>query len=132
MKKLCTLMLPCLLLAGVVQAQFTAPDNATLQALIQNPEGIGDLIGTATEEQVAMIIIQVISLMQSENMDVDAIRNAVGVMFQKTAEVRGAVFGSTVVSLVKQQVNPRLLPIIRMVGAPFPPPPTPSPRYRNQ
>jgi len=124
-------MLPCLLLAGVAGAQFAAPDQATLQALIQNPQGIGEVIASASEEQAAMVIIQVISLMQADKMDVAAIQNAVGVMFQKTAEVKGAVFGSTVVSLVKKQVNPRLLPIIRMGAAP-PPPPTPSPRYPNQ
>ena len=131
MKRLCALMLPCLLLAGVAGAQFAAPDQATLQALIQNPQGIGEVIASASEEQAAMVIIQVISLMQADKMDVAAIQNAVGVMFQKTAEVKGAVFGSTVVSLVKKQVNPRLLPIIRMGAAP-PPPPTPSPRYPNQ
>ncbi len=132
MRRLFAFMLPCLLLAGVATAQFTPPDEAVLRTLIQNPEGIGDLIATATEEQAAMIIIQVISLMQADKMDIAVIQNAVAVMFQKTAEVRGAVFGSTVVSLVKKQVNPRLLPIIRMGAAPPPPPPGPSPRYLNQ
>lgn len=131
MKRLCVLMLPCLLLAGVADAQFAPPDQTTLQALIQNPQAIGDVIASASEEQAAMVIIQVISLMQADKMEVAAIQNAVGVMFQKTAEVKGAVFGSTVVSLVKKQVNPRLLPVIRMGAAP-PPPPTPSPRYPNQ
>lgn len=135
MKKLCILMLPCLLLAGIVHAQFTTPDNATLQALIQDPAKIGDVIASASEEQSAMVIIQVISLMQAEKMDVAVIQNAVGVMFQKTAEVKGAVFGSTVVSLVKKQVNPRLLPIIRIGGgapAASPPAGLSSPLYPNQ
>lgn len=134
MRKLCVLiLLPCLLLAGVARAQFSSPDDATLRVLIQDPTKIADVIASASEEQAAMVIIQVISLMQAEKMDVAVIQNAVGVMFQKTAEVKGAVFGSTVVSLVRKQVNPRLLPIIRMGGAPAAPPPTgPSPRYPNQ
>lgn len=134
MRNICVFILPCLLLAGVVHAQFTTPDNATLQALIQDPAKISDVIASASEEQAAMVIIQVISLMQADKIDIAVIQNAVGVMFQKTVEVHGADYGSTVVSLVKKQVNPRLLPIIRIGGgAPAAPPPAgPSPRYPNQ
>ncbi len=133
MKRMLAVAIPCLMLAGMAQAQFTPPEQETLRALILNPEGIGEVIANANEEQAAMVIIQVISLMQADQMDVAVIQSAVGTMFQTTAEVRGAVFGSAVVSLVKKQVNPRLLPIIRMGGATAaPPPPGPSPRYPNQ
>lgn len=120
-----------LLAAGAARADFTMPDNDALRALISNPAQIEAMITTATEEQAAMVIIQAISLMQAEGMGTAVIQQTVAVLFQKTAEVRGAQFGSAVVALVRKKVNPRLLPIIRMGGAP-PPPPGPSPRYPNQ
>ncbi len=116
---------------GTAVAQFTMPDAEAMQVLIRQPEQIGEMIATATQEQVAMLIIQAIVLMQSEGMEVAVIQNAVAVMFQKTAEVHGAQFGAAVVSLVRKKVNPRLLPIIRTGSSP-PPPPGPSPRYPKQ
>ena len=126
------LMFVGMLAAGVASAQFTPPDNAQLKELISNPDGIEAFLASSSEDQAAMIIIQVISLMQAEKMEPAAIQNAVAVMFQKTAEVKGAEFGSAVVSLVRKKVNPRLLPIIRTGSGAPPPPPGPSPRYPNQ
>jgi hypothetical protein len=124
----------CMLIAVFAMAEFTAPDTATLRTLIDAPEGIDAIVSAANEDQAAMVIIQVISIMQAEKMDPADIQQAVAVMFQKTAEVRGAQFGSAVVSLVRKKVNPRLLPVIRTGGGspPPPPPPGPSPRYPNQ
>lgn len=127
---LCTLA--ALLSAGAAQAaSFTMPDTEALRNLISHPEQIGPMITTVSEEQAAMIIIQVITLMQAEGMDMAAIQQTVAILFQTTTEVRGARFGSAVVAIVRKKVNPRLLPIIRTGDAPLPPP-GPSPRYRNQ
>lgn len=129
-----TCALGCMLIAVLARAEFTVPDAATLRALIESPAGIDAIVASATEEQAAMVIIQVISIMQAEKMDPAVIQQAVAVMFQKTAEVRGAQFGSAVVSIVRKKVSPRLLPVINTGSSapPPPPPPSPSPRYPNQ
>jgi hypothetical protein len=103
-----------LLTVSVAHAEFTMPDEDAMKALIQHPAQIGAMIGDANEQQTAAIIIQSIALMQAEGLDTAMIQSAMVVMFQKTAEVRGAEFGSAVVSIVRKMVNPRLLPIIRM------------------
>lgn len=103
-----------LLIASVSSAAFTMPDQGTLKSLIINPAGIEQFIGEASEEQCATIIIQVISLMQAAGIDAATIQNTMAVMFQITAEVHGAEYGSAVVSIVRKRVNPRLLPIIRI------------------
>lgn len=127
---LLTGVLAGLLAAGAARAEFTMPDTDALKALISNPQQIETMIATASEDQAAMVIIQTISLMQADGLDTTAIQNTIAVLFQKTAEVRGAQFGSAVVTIVRKKVNPRLLPIIRTGSAP--PPPPSSPRYTNQ
>jgi hypothetical protein len=115
-------MLRCILIGmltvSVANAEFTMPDEDAMKALMQNPAQIGTMIGDANEQQTASIIIQVIALMQAEGLDTATIQSAMVVMFQKTAEVRGAEFGAAVVSIVRKMVNPRLLPIIRMGSSP--------------
>ncbi len=118
-----------LLIASVASADFTMPDQAALNTLISNPARIEQMIGQASEEQCAMLIIQVISLMQANDIESATIQKTVAVMFQKTAEVHGAEYGSAVVSLVRKRVNPRLLPIIRTGNAA---PPPSSPGYTRQ
>lgn len=118
---------------SVADSSFVITDEMIMQ-IVEDPKAISRFISTATEGQVAEIIIRVIIDLQEAGSSDSTIQSSVGTMVSETTKARGANFGTAVMNRIRKRVHPRLLPTISVGGGGGvpPPPPAPAPKYDRQ